>query len=75
MKATVYLGLLGIASGMLAAVFLTKLLGSILFGVSPIDPVSFLAVALFLVVATLFAGYLPIRRAVRKNLARALRYE
>ena len=75
MKTTVYLSLLGIVSGSLTALFLTRSLGSILFGVSPIDPVSFLAVALFLVIATLFAGYLPIRSAVRQNLACALRYE
>lgn len=75
MKTTVYLSLLGIASGTLTAIFVTRLLGSILFGVSPIDPVSFGVVSLFLVIATLVASYLPIRRATRQNLARALRYE
>ena len=75
MKTTVFLSLLGIALGVITAILLTRLLGSILFGVHPIDPVSFFAVTLFLVIATLFAGYLPIRSAVRQNLARALRYE
>lgn len=75
MKTTVYLSLLGVASGIVTAILLTRLLGSILFGVSPTDPISFFAVTLFLVIATLFAGYLPVRSSVRQNLARALRYE
>ena len=75
MKTTIYLSLLGIASGTLTAILITRLFGSMLFGVSPVDPVSFISVSLFLVIATLFASYLPIRRAVRQNLARALRYE
>jgi predicted permease len=67
--------LLGIAIGMLLAWRLTPLLASLLFGVSPFDPLTFLAIAAFLVVVGLAACYLPARRASRCDPLTALRHE
>jgi ABC-type antimicrobial peptide transport system permease subunit len=68
------LGLLGAGLGTLAALLLSRLLGSVLFGVSPTDPGSFgqaLAIVLGVVaVATL----VPAARAARTNPIRALRH-
>jgi predicted permease len=69
------LGLAGMGIGLAGAVALTRLLGSFLFGVSPLDPVTYGGVsALFLSVA-LLASYLPARRALRLDPAVALRCE
>ena len=67
--------LLGITIGMLIAWRLTPLLASLLFGVSPFDPLTFLAIAAFLVVVGLAACYLPARRATRCDPLTALRHE
>jgi putative ABC transport system permease protein len=63
----VYRGLLlsgvGIVAGAVAAAGLTRLLSSLLFGVTPLDAVTFAAAAAFLAVAALCASYIPARRA------------
>lgn len=53
----------GIAVGAVAAAGLTRLLSSLLFGVTPLDAVTFVAAAAFLAMAALFASYIPARRA------------
>jgi putative ABC transport system permease protein len=66
---------IGLAVGIVLAVFATRLLASALHGVDPLDPMTFGAVtAMLLVVATL-ASYLPARRATRVDPIRALRVE
>ena len=67
--------LLGIAIGMLLAWRLTPLLASLLFGVSPFDPLTFLALAAFLAGVGLAACYLRARRASRCDPLIALRHE
>ncbi|HET8646643.1 MAG TPA: ABC transporter permease, partial [Vicinamibacteria bacterium] len=66
---------LGAALGLLAALALTRLMESLLFGVSPTDPVSFAAVAAFLFLCALLGCWLPARRAARVDPVVALRYE
>jgi putative ABC transport system permease protein len=65
----------GIAIGIVASVFATRLLAKQLYGVKPTDPQTFLAVAALLIGAALLASYLPARRATRVDPILALREE
>jgi ABC-type antimicrobial peptide transport system permease subunit len=63
----------GVGVGLGAALGLSRLMGSLLFGVSPFDPATYGAVSVLLMVVTLAAGYLPSRRAARLDPVKALR--
>jgi putative ABC transport system permease protein len=65
----------GISIGLLAAMMLTRGMQSLLFNVSPFDPLTLAAVALLLVFVTLVACYLPARRAAQVDPMVALRHE
>jgi predicted permease len=67
--------LIGVAIGLLAASILTRLMESLLFGISATDPVTFVAIPVLLVGAATLASYIPARRATRIDPLRALRYE
>lgn len=69
------LALAGIAIGTAASLALTRVMRDLLFGVSPTDSITFVAVVLLLTAVALLAAYVPARRATRIDPMVALRYE
>jgi len=69
------LALLGIGLGLAGAFLLTRLLDTLLFGVTPTDPLTFVVVSFLLVAVAFLASYLPARRATQVNPIEALRFE
>jgi putative ABC transport system permease protein len=69
------LALAGIAMGLLGAAWLTQALKSLLFGVSPNDPVTLTLVGVLLLAVAATACYIPARRAMRVDPLLALRDE
>jgi putative ABC transport system permease protein len=69
------LTLIGVVLGVAGALALTRVLASLLYGVSPTDPLTLVLVSLLLVGIALLASYLPARRAARIDPMAALRYE
>jgi predicted permease len=67
--------LIGIAIGVGAAAALTRVMKSLLFGVAPIDPMTFLAMPVTLLIATLVASYLPARRVSAIDPVKCMRAE
>jgi predicted permease len=65
----------GIVIGLLAALAVTKLLASLLVGVTSYDPITFLTVAALLILSAFIACYIPAHRAMRVDPMEALRYE
>jgi predicted permease len=65
----------GVVCGLAAAPALTRLMSSLLFGVRPVDPATYVAVSLGLVATAALAAYLPARRAAGVNPVESLRAE
>jgi len=65
----------GIVIGLLVSASVTRLLSSLLYGVSVTDPVTFVSVAAILLLAALAAALIPARRATSVSPTTALRYE
>jgi putative ABC transport system permease protein len=69
------LALAGVAIGLAAALALTRVIRGLLYGITPTDPVTFLAVILVLVATALLACWLPARQAANLDPMQALRDE
>ncbi|HMF59044.1 MAG TPA: FtsX-like permease family protein, partial [Vicinamibacterales bacterium] len=65
----------GILAGVAASAALTRVMSALLFGVSPLDPLTYAAVAVGLASTALLASYVPAARAARVDPAVALRWE
>ena len=65
----------GVAVGLPMIFAVTRLASTLLFGLTPTDPVSLLFAALLMLAVAMVAGYLPSRRATRVDPLVALRYE
>jgi predicted permease len=66
---------IGVAIGVFAAAGLTRFMKSLLFGISPLDPLTYLAIPSILVASAVLASYLPARRAAAVDPVEALRTE
>lgn len=73
--APTHLSLPSVALGLLGALALTRMIRSLLYGVSATDPFTFTAIALLLMAVALLACYLPARRAAKVDPMIALRHE
>jgi putative ABC transport system permease protein len=69
------LSMLGIGIGLLAAFAVTRVMSTMLVGVSPTDPLTFAAIAAFFLAVTALACWIPARRAARLDPVQALREE
>jgi ABC-type antimicrobial peptide transport system permease subunit len=75
LKESLLLLAIGIALGIPAALLATRTIKSQLFGLSPTDPLTFIAAALVISVVTLIAAWFPAHRATKVDPVIALRYE
>jgi putative ABC transport system permease protein len=73
-RAAVLIGV-GLCLGLLGSVLLVRLIAKLLYGITPLDPFTFLAVSILLSAVALSASYIPARRATRVDPVVALKYE
>jgi ABC-type lipoprotein release transport system permease subunit len=61
--------------GLVAVAALTRLMSALLYGITPLDPVTYLAVPVVLIIATVLASDVPARRAAAVDPVEALKVE
>jgi ABC-type antimicrobial peptide transport system permease subunit len=66
---------IGIGIGLAGAIALTRYIEGMLYGVKPLDPLTYVAVVALFAAVTSIASYVPARRATRIDPMTALRYE
>ena len=66
---------IGLIVGLIGSVALTRLLQSLLYGTTPLDPITFVAMALILFTTGLLASYLPARKAAAVDPMESLRID
>ncbi|MHC4072115.1 MAG: FtsX-like permease family protein [Planctomycetota bacterium] len=71
----ILLTLTGLLVGLLLSLAAARLIGSLLYGITPVDPVSIVVTVALLGAASMLASYIPARRAARIDPMAALRYE
>ena len=71
----IVLALVGIGLGLVGSFLLTRFLNTMLFGITPTDPVTFASISLLLILVALLASYIPARRATKVDPIIALRQE
>src|SRR5262249_37718453 len=75
MRETLSLVVIGLVAGLCAALATTRLIESLLYGLTPYDPLTIGLASLLLLTVAALAGYLPARRAARVDPMVALRFE
>jgi ABC-type antimicrobial peptide transport system permease subunit len=75
MKQGITLACAGVLIGLCGAFALTRLMETLLYGISPTDPLTFVVIALLLVIVSLLACWIPARRATKVDPMIALRCE
>jgi ABC-type antimicrobial peptide transport system permease subunit len=73
LRSGLWLTLVGIALGVVGALALSRTVESMLFGIEPTDPLTFVAVSLLLGIVAMAACYMPARRAAKADPIEALR--
>jgi len=75
LKQGVLLTGIGVVGGLIAALILTRLMASLLFGVTSTDPITYVGVSALLATVAIIATYIPARRATQVDPIKILRYE
>jgi putative ABC transport system permease protein len=69
------LAFVGIVLGIAASLGLTRFLSGLLYGVTALDPMTFIGISILLLIVSVLACYIPARRATKVDPLVALRYE
>lgn len=75
LKQGIILALIGVGIGLAGAIGLSKVLASVLYGISATDPITFISVAVIIVAVALIACFFPARKATKVDPLTAMRYE